>query len=66
MLSFFPSEDEVFQQHNTPYHSAQIALEWFQKHNNEFQLISWIPNATDLNPIEHIWHVMQQQLGVKK
>lgn len=22
-------------------------LDWFQKHNNEFQLTSWTPNSTD-------------------
>lgn len=66
MLSVFPNGDGVFHQDNSPYHSAQIVLEWFQKHNAEFQLRSWIPNTTALTTIEHILCVMHWQLRDKK
>lgn len=26
----------------------------------EFQLRSWLPNSTDLNPIDHIWDVIKR------
>ncbi|GBN73951.1 hypothetical protein AVEN_83262-1 [Araneus ventricosus] len=33
-----------------------------REHTDEFHLISWPPNLPDLNPMEHIWDVMEQQL----
>ncbi|GBM80699.1 hypothetical protein AVEN_79157-1, partial [Araneus ventricosus] len=47
---------------NAPCHKAQIVSEWFEEHTDEFHLTSWPPNSPDLNPIEHIWDVMEWQL----
>ncbi|GBM19761.1 hypothetical protein AVEN_274834-1, partial [Araneus ventricosus] len=43
-------------------HKAWIVLEWFEEHTDEFHLMSWPPNSPDLNPMEHIWDVMERQL----
>ncbi|GFX53670.1 transposase domain containing protein [Trichonephila clavipes] len=56
----------MFQQDNAPNHKATIALECFQEHDAEFQLMSWSSNSPDLNPTEHIWDVMGQQLRVER
>jgi len=32
----------------------------------EFQLMSWPPNSPDLNPLEHIWDVMERELRVQR
>ncbi|GBN47443.1 hypothetical protein AVEN_28664-1 [Araneus ventricosus] len=45
-----------------PCHKARIVLEWFEEHTDEFHLMSWPPNSPDLNPMEHIWDVLERQL----
>nr|XP_042898811.1 uncharacterized protein LOC110282461 [Parasteatoda tepidariorum] len=65
MASVSPAGNGIFQQDNVQCHEAQIALEWFQEHDAEFQLMSWPPNSPDINPIEHIWDVMDRQLRVQ-
>ncbi|GBM76974.1 hypothetical protein AVEN_161457-1 [Araneus ventricosus] len=42
--------------------SVSQVLEWFEEHTDEFHLMSWPPNLPDLNPMEHIWDVMERQL----
>ncbi|GBL79301.1 hypothetical protein AVEN_92511-1 [Araneus ventricosus] len=53
---------ESSQQDNAPCHKAQIVLEWFEEHTDEFHLMSWPSNLLDLNPMEHIWDVTEWQL----
>ncbi|GBM40893.1 Transposable element Tc1 transposase [Araneus ventricosus] len=65
MAFVFPTGNGNFQQDNAPCHKAWIVLEWFEEHTDEFHLISWPPNSPDLNPKEHIWDVMEQQLGAQ-
>ena len=50
------------QQDNALCHKARTVFEWFQEHDAEFQLMPWLPNSPDLNPMEHIWDVMERQL----
>ncbi|GBO40335.1 hypothetical protein AVEN_258057-1 [Araneus ventricosus] len=42
-----------------PCHKARIVLEWFEEDTCEFHLMS---NSPDLNPMEHIWDVLERQL----
>ncbi|GBM45216.1 hypothetical protein AVEN_63828-1 [Araneus ventricosus] len=62
MAFVFPSGNGIFQQDNASCHKAPIVLEWFEEHTDEFHLTSWPPNSPDLNPMEHIWDVMEWQL----
>ncbi|GBM27677.1 Transposable element Tc1 transposase [Araneus ventricosus] len=62
MAFVFPTGNGIFQQDNAPCHKARIVLEWFEEHTDEFHLMSWPPNSPDLNPMEHIWDVMERQL----
>ncbi|GFW70975.1 transposase domain containing protein [Trichonephila clavipes] len=66
MASVFPAGNVMLLKDNAPYQKATIVLEWFQEHDDEFQLMSWPPNAPDLNPTEHIWDVMGRQLRVQR
>ncbi|GBM65896.1 hypothetical protein AVEN_124317-1 [Araneus ventricosus] len=37
----------------------------FEEHTDEFHLTSWPPNSPDLNPMKHIWNIMELQLRVQ-
>ncbi|GFV32367.1 DDE_3 domain-containing protein [Trichonephila clavipes] len=57
MAYVFPAGNGTFQLGNAPCRKSKIVLEWFQEHDAEFQLMSWPPNSSDINPIEYIWDV---------
>uniref|UniRef100_A0A671S3R2 Integrin alpha-5-like n=1 Tax=Sinocyclocheilus anshuiensis TaxID=1608454 RepID=A0A671S3R2_9TELE len=39
-----------------------MVQEWFEEHNNEFEVLTWPPNSPDLNPIEHLWDMLNKQV----
>ncbi len=51
-----------FQQDNAPCHKDQIISDWFLEHDNEFTLLKWTPQSPDLNPIEHLWDVVEREI----
>ncbi|KAK3564521.1 hypothetical protein QTP86_022875, partial [Hemibagrus guttatus] len=47
----------------TPFHgNAKTVQEWFDEHNNEFEVLTWPPNSPDLNPVEYLWDVLDKQI----
>jgi len=57
-----PSSD--IQQDNAPCHKAHIISNWFLEHDNEFTVLRWPLQSPDLNPIEHLWDVVERQIGI--
>ncbi len=53
-----------FQQDNAPCHKAQIISDWFLEHDNEFTLLKWPPQSSDLNPIEHLLDVVEWEIHI--
>ncbi|KAF7641916.1 hypothetical protein LDENG_00268470 [Lucifuga dentata] len=36
--------------------------ELFEEHEKEFKVLTWPPNSPDLNPIQHLWDVLEKQV----
>jgi transposase len=49
-----------FMQDNASIHSAKIIKEWLQDHG--IRTMSWPPYSPDLNPIEHAWAKLKEQI----
>ncbi len=64
MTTVLPSSDGYFQQDNAPCHKVQIISDWFLEHDNEFTLLKWPPQSSDLNPIEHLWDVVEREIRI--
>ncbi len=62
MTTVYPSCDGYFKQDNAPCHKAQIISNWLLEHDNEFTLLTWPPQSPDLNPIEHLWDVVEREI----
>ncbi len=64
MTTVYPSSYGYFQQDHAPCHKAQIISNWFLEHVNEFTLLKWLTQSPDLNPIEHLWDVVEREIGI--
>ncbi len=64
MTTVYLSSDGYFQQDNAPCHKAQYISDWFLEHDNDFTLLKWPPQSPDINPIEHLWDVVEREIRI--
>uniref|UniRef100_A0A3P8VAQ1 Transposase Tc1-like domain-containing protein n=1 Tax=Cynoglossus semilaevis TaxID=244447 RepID=A0A3P8VAQ1_CYNSE len=64
MTTMYPTSDGYFQQGNAPCHKAGIISDWFLEHDNEFTVLKWPPQSPHLNPIEHLWDVVEREIRI--
>ncbi|CAJ0933490.1 unnamed protein product, partial [Ranitomeya imitator] len=43
----------MFQQDNDPKHMLSLVKQWFN--DNEVEVLNWLPQSPDVNPIKHLW-----------
>lgn len=59
MAAVYPDGGGLFQQDSTPCLSVR---DWFEEHEEEFKVLTWPPNSSDLNPIQHLWGFLESQV----
>lgn len=58
MAIIYPYYNGCIQHHTGPCHKAQVVHE----HDNEFSVLHWPCYSLDLNPTEHLWDVVEQEI----
>jgi transposase len=61
LVPFLPEIATItFQQDNAPIHTSNLMKNFFQDHG--INVLDWVPQSPDLNPIEFLWDVLGRRI----
>jgi hypothetical protein len=55
MAQTFPNNNAIFQDDNSPIHTAGRVQSWFEEHEGALQHLPWPTQLPDLNIIKPLW-----------
>ncbi|GBN00978.1 hypothetical protein AVEN_223699-1 [Araneus ventricosus] len=62
MLYYHPHGNGVFQKDNCTSHRSLLDIAWLDEHSSDFSVMNWPLRSPDLNPIKHIWNVLEKDV----
>ena len=57
---WFPGNNFIFQQDDTPCHAGKISVIWFS--DNKIRMLKLHGNSPDMNPIENLWNILKDEI----
>jgi hypothetical protein len=57
-----PNNDAVFQDNNSPMHTARSVQSWFEEHEDALQHLLWLAQSPTLNITEPLWSVLESRM----
>jgi hypothetical protein len=60
---FFPDNDAIFQEDDSPKHTVRRIESWFEDHEDSLRHLHWPAQSPPLNITESLWSVLECRVG---
>ena len=65
MVQMLPNNDAIFQDDNSPKHTARSVQSWLEEHEDALQQLPWPAQSPDLNIIEPLWSGLESTVRIR-